>query len=86
MRKALLIASLILLPSYLAAACTSGTPVSGVYGPGQGASGLAQYVVVMPVATADCQYNGDIILFAHGYVVPGSPAGTWPTGLASPLC
>ena len=82
MRKSLLIASLILLPSYLAVACTSGTPVSGVYGPGQGASGLAQYVVVMPVATADCQYNGDIILFAHGYVVPGSPAGTWLSQLA----
>ena len=80
MRKTLLIVSLLLLPSYLAAQCASGTPVSGLYGPGQGASGMAQYVVVMP-EPASC-FNGDIILFAHGYVVPGSPAGTWLSQLA----
>jgi hypothetical protein len=82
MRKTLLIFALLLLPSYLAAQCASGTPVSGVYGPGQGASGLAQYVVVMP-DPAIC-FNGDIILFAHGYVVPGSPAAAWLSQLALP--
>jgi hypothetical protein len=82
MRKLHLILPLLLLPSYLAAACTSGIPVSGLYGPGQGASGLAQYVVVMP-QPASC-FNGDIVLFAHGYVPVGAPAGTWLSQLALP--
>jgi hypothetical protein len=82
MRKLPLILPFLLLPSYLAALCSSGTPTSGLYGPGQGASGLAQYVVVMP-QPASC-YNGDIILFAHGYVAPGSLPGTWLSQLALP--
>jgi hypothetical protein len=75
MRKILLIVSLLFLPAYSAAACTSGAPVLGV-------NGTAPYVVVMP-QPASC-YNGDIILFAHGYVAPGSPAGTWLSQLALP--
>jgi hypothetical protein len=67
------------LPAYLVAQCSSGTPVIGVY---PGADGPAQYVFVMPTP-ASC-YNGDIILFAHGYVAPGSPAGTWLNQLALP--
>jgi hypothetical protein len=82
MRKILSILPFLLLPSYLAAACTSGAPSTGIYGPGQGASGLAQYVVVMP-QPANC-FNGDIILFAHGYVPVGSPAGAWLSQLALP--
>ena len=62
MRKTLLIAFLILLPSYLAAACTSGTPT-------QGENGGAPYLVYMP-QPATC-FNGNMILFAHGYVPPG---------------
>ena len=75
MRKILLIVSLLLLPTYLAAGCTGGTPTQGV-------NGTAPYVVVMP-EPASC-YNGDMILFAHGYVAPNSPAGTWMSQLYLP--
>jgi hypothetical protein len=67
------------LPAYLAAQCSSGTPVSDIY---QGAAGPAQYLVVMPTP-ATC-FNGDIILFAHGYVAPGSLPTTWLSQLALP--
>ena len=79
MRKINAIFLLLALPAYLAAQCSSGTPATGVY---SGANGPAQYVVVMPTP-ASC-YNGDIILFAHGYVAPGSAAGTWLSQLALP--
>ncbi len=47
-----------------------------------GVNGTAPYVVVMP-EPATC-FNGDVILFAHGYVAPGSPAGTWQSQLFLP--
>src|SRR5579862_7153998 len=77
MRKVSIV-SFLLLPFHLAIACTSGTPQTGVY---KGADGPAQYVVVMP-EPANC-YNGDMILFAHGYVQPGQLA-TWTQQLALP--
>jgi hypothetical protein len=69
------------LPAFLAAQCSS-VCSTGAYGPAQGASGLAQYVVCMP-QPASC-YNGNMILFAHGYVAPGSPANAWLSQLALP--
>ncbi len=82
MRKIALIFLLLSLPVGLAAQCTSGPPSSGAYGPAQGASGAAQYVVFMP-QPATC-YNGDMILFAHGYIAPGSPPDAWLSQLALP--
>jgi hypothetical protein len=75
MHRIVLTVSLLFLPSYLAAACTAGSPVLGV-------NGTTPYVLAMP-QPASC-YNGDMILFAHGYVAPGSPAGTWMSQLALP--
>ena len=42
----------------------------------------APYVVYMPQPPG-C-YNGDVILFAHGYVPPWAPAGTWLSQLSLP--
>jgi hypothetical protein len=82
MRKFKLILLAISLPVCLAAQCSSALVSSGVYGPAQGASGPAQYVVFMP-QPASC-YKGDVLLFAHGYIAPGSPANTWLSQLALP--
>jgi hypothetical protein len=74
-------AVLLSLPAFLAAQCSSACS-AGAYGPAQGASGPATYVVCMP-QPASC-FNGDMILFAHGYVAPGSPANAWLSQLALP--
>lgn len=71
-----------LLPVVCTATCSSSLYSSGTYGTAQGASGEAQYVVYMP-QPASC-YNGDIILYAHGYVAPGSPADAWMSQLTLP--
>src|SRR5215472_11501450 len=68
---------LFLLPATLSAQCSSAPPLTGIY---PGASGPAQYVVSLP-SPASC-YNGQMIFFAHGYVVPGSPANAWLAQLA----
>ena len=65
-----------------AAQCSSTLYSSGTYGTAQGASGNAQYVVYMPQPLS-C-FNGGVILFAHGYVPVGSPAGTWQSQLQLP--
>jgi hypothetical protein len=77
----LILSLAILLPATLAAQCGS-TQVTGNYGTAQGASGDAQYLVAMPQPSS-C-YNGQMVLFSHGYVVPGSPAGTWLNQLVFP--
>ena len=73
-RKSLLV-SAVLLPVSLAAQCSSTLYSSGTYGTAQGASGTAQYVVYMP-QPATC-FNGDVIVFAHGYIAQGSPSNAW---------
>lgn len=45
-------------------ACQPGTPTTGTQSDG------AQYMVWMP--PANC-WNGDMVIFAHGYVAPGQP-------------
>ena len=72
----------LLLSGMAAAQCSSSLAASGVYGTAQGASGNAQYVVFMP-QPASC-FNGTVILFAHGYVPVGAPAGTWLSQLQLP--
>ena len=67
------------LPHILQAECSSSLVSSGTYGTAQGASGDAQYVVYMPPASC---FNGDVILFAHGYIQPGAPADAWKSQLA----
>ena len=73
---------LLLLPAGASAQCSSTLVQSGAYGPAQGASGNAQYVVYLP-QPANC-FNGDVILFAHGYVPAGAPPGTWLSQLQLP--
>lgn len=82
MRKTFVAVLLLLMPVYLGAQCTSAVASQGSYGIPQGASGPAQYVVFMP-QPASC-YNGAMILFAHGYVPVGAPAGTWQSQLLLP--
>jgi len=82
MRKFCVVLLLLLLPVCLAAQCTSALAAQGSYGIPEGASGPAQYVVYMP-QPASC-YNGAMILFAHGYVPVGAPAGAWQSQLALP--
>jgi hypothetical protein len=81
MRPIAVAALLFSLPAFLGAQCSSACS-AGAYGTAQGASGPATYVVCMP-QPASC-YNGDMILFAHGYVAPGSPANAWLSQLALP--
>ncbi len=66
------ILSAVLAPAHASAACSSSPVAEGTN---------ASYVVFMP--QAGC-YNGDVILFAHGYVPVGSPAGTWLSQLYLP--
>lgn len=73
MLKTLLL-SAILLPVGFAATCSSTPAYSGV-------NGTAPYVIFMP--PANC-FNGTMILFAHGYVPVGAPAGTWESQLFLP--
>ena len=82
MRKIFLAVLSLSLPVSLAAQCSSTLASSGTYGAPQGASGTAEYVVYMP-SPATC-YNGNIVLFAHGYVAPGSPANAWTSQLFLP--
>ena len=74
MRK-LLIAAALLLPVTLAAQCSSSTPI-------QGSIAGAPFVVYLPQPST-C-FNGDVVLFAHGYVPVNSPAGTWQSQLSLP--
>lgn len=76
------IALLFPLSAFLAAQQCPSACSCGIYGTAQGASGPAQYVVCMPPASS---YNGDMILFAHGYIALGSqePA-TWLSQLSLP--
>jgi hypothetical protein len=85
--KRILIAVMILLAAALvsrvaAAQQCPGSCSCGAYGTAQGASGPAEYVVCMPPANS---YNGDMILFAHGYIAQGSPEPeTWLSQLELP--
>ncbi len=79
MRKTFLAVLFLLTPLCLAAQCSSAPPQTGIY---PGSNGPAQYVVVMP-QPATC-YNGNMILFAHGYVPQGAPSNTWLSQLALP--
>jgi hypothetical protein len=65
-------------PAYLAAQCPAPQPVAGTY---SDANGQSTYVVSMPAAGC---YNGDVILFAHGYVATGSAPNAWESQLALP--
>ena len=85
MTKLIIAVTLLLTPVLTpgaAAQCSSALVSSGAYGTAQGASGLARYVVYMP-QPLNC-YNGDVILFAHGYVPVGAPADTWLSQLQLP--
>ena len=84
MKKILLALTLLaaLLSGVAAAQCSSTLTASGAYGADDGASGNAQYVVYMP-QPASC-FNGTVILFAHGYIPVGAPAGTWLSQLQLP--
>jgi hypothetical protein len=74
-----LILSILSLPVTLSAQCSSALPLTGIYA---GVDGPAQYVVSMP-SPASC-YNGRMIFFAHGYVVPGSPQDAWLSQVVLP--
>ncbi len=74
MRKILLL-SAALLPVALGASCSSAETDSGTIG-------TAPYVIYMP-QPASC-FNGDVVVFAHGYVPVGAPAGTWLQQLMLP--
>lgn len=76
-----LLLALLLIPA-ADAQCSSALASSGSYGTAQGASGNAEYVVYMPQPLT-C-FNGVVILFAHGYVPQGAPAGTWLSQLQLP--
>jgi hypothetical protein len=66
------------LPVFLAAQCTA-IPTSGPY---TGYAGHpATYVISIPPESC---FNGDVIMFAHGYVPIGSAPGTWTSQLALP--
>lgn len=75
MRNILVLSSLLLPAAF--GACSSGTPAAGTLG-----SDTAPYVIYMP-QPASC-FNGDVIVFAHGYVPVGAPAGTWLEQLMLP--
>lgn len=64
------------LPAF-GASCSSGTPITGTLG-----ADSAPYVISMPQPSS-C-FNGNFIVFAHGYVPAGSPAGTWEQQLILP--
>lgn len=71
-----LVMLLVLAPAVLGGQCTSPpTPLSGTIGG-------AEYVIYLP-QPASC-FNGQMILFAHGYVQPGAPAGSWQSQLTLP--
>lgn len=74
MRKTGLAALFLFAPLYLAAQCTSATPVAGTTSSG------APYLIYMP-SPPSC-YNGDMVLFAHGYVPVGSPSTAWQQQLS----
>jgi hypothetical protein len=75
MRKVLLL-FVIFLPVTLRGQCSSPeTPTSGTIAG-------APYLIYMP-QPASC-FNGQMILFAHGYVPVGSPPGSWTSQLMLP--
>ena len=85
MTRALIALTLLLTPLLTrsaAAQCSSTLAASGGYGTAQGASGNAQYVVYMPQPST-C-FNGIVLLYAHGYVPVGAPAGSWLSQLQLP--
>lgn len=73
MRKLLLLAA-VFLPGSIFAQCGSQLVASSATVPA--------YVVYMPTP-ASC-FNGSVIMYAHGYIAPGSPANTWLTHLVLP--
>ena len=80
--RRLLFVTAVLNPVSLAAQCSSTLYSSGTFGIAQGASGTAQYVVYMPQPST-C-FNGDVIVFAHGYIPPASPSNAWLSQLMLP--
>lgn len=71
-----LVMLLALAPAVWGGQCTSpATPLSGTING-------ADYVIYLP-QPASC-FNGQMILFAHGYVQPGSPADSWESQLTLP--
>ena len=85
MTRVLIALTLLLMPLLTrsaAAQCSSTLAASGGYGTAQGASGNAQYVVYMPQPST-C-FNGIVLLYAHGYVPVGAPAGSWLSQLQLP--
>jgi hypothetical protein len=80
-----LIALTLLTPLFTRGAagqCSSAQVAFGAYGTNEGGSGPAQYVVYLP-QPASC-FNGTVLLYAHGYVPVGAPAGTWLSQLQLP--
>jgi hypothetical protein len=75
MRKLIFLFALLLPGTVFAAPCGSALAASGV-------NAGAQYVVYAP-QPASCA-NGNVVLFAHGYIPPGAPAGAWLTQLQLP--
>ena len=82
MRKTYLAILLLLMPVSLWAQCTGAVAFQGDYGVPEGASGDAHYVVFVP-QPAGC-YNGNMILFAHGYIPVGAPPNAWQSQLVLP--
>ncbi|HVN81687.1 MAG TPA: hypothetical protein VMW38_22055 [Terriglobia bacterium] len=70
----MLLLSLSLLPGLLVAQCTS----SCTFGVNAG----AQYVICVPTPSG-C-YNGNVVMYAHGYVPVGAPPDTWQSQLFLP--
>ncbi len=71
-----LVMLLVLVPALLRGQCTSPqTPLSGTING-------AEYLIYLPQPSS-C-FNGQMILFAHGYVQPGAPADSWTSQLTLP--
>ena len=71
-----LVLLLLLAPVALRGKCTSPpTPLSGTING-------ADYVIYLPQPVS-C-FNGQMILFAHGYVQPGTPSDSWQNQLSLP--
>lgn len=75
MLRNLLLLSAVLSPAVFGLGCTSTLYKSGTIN-------NAPYLVYMPQNNA-C-FNGDMIIYAHGYVTDGSAPGTWESQLTLP--
>jgi hypothetical protein len=75
MRTLLFLAALF-VPGSLFAQCTGSQKVAS------SETLHAEYVVYMP--TPITCFNGNVVMFAHGYVPQGAPVGTWLSQLALP--